>query len=74
MENELDKRDDIIQEKNEKIQELMQKIEKLASLSEYKKLYEDLKAQVDLDLRKLLQFIIENKTKLQEILDPLQET
>ena len=74
MENELDKRDDLIQERNEKIQEQMQKIEKLGGLTEYKKLYDDLKQQVDLDFRKIIQFIIENKTKLQEILDPLQET
>lgn len=64
MENELDKRDDIIQEKNDKIEELMQKLEKISGLSNFKKLYEDLVAQNEMDFKKVCQFIIENKTKL----------
>lgn len=74
MENELDKRDDVIQEKTEKIDELLQKQEKLATFAQYKKLYEDLQTQNEMNDKKLCGLIIENKTRMQQILDPLQET
>lgn len=74
LDQEIDKLNEALQDKSDRIEELMHQLEKAAENSQHKKQLEDYKEQMALNLKKVAEKVIENKTREQQFLDVFMET